>query len=56
VPEHSKITIAGRAVLFPQNVGVPAGTTLTIWRVKDSTGERIAHQESWHQGVCLSQR
>ena len=43
LPEHGKITIAGRAVLFPQNVGVPAGTTLTIWRVKNSTGERIAH-------------
>jgi len=43
VPEHGKITIAGRAVLFPQNVGVPAGTSLTIWRVKDSNGQRIAH-------------
>jgi pimeloyl-ACP methyl ester carboxylesterase len=43
VPEHGKITIAGRALLFPQNVGVPAGTSLTIWRVKDSNGQRIAH-------------
>jgi pimeloyl-ACP methyl ester carboxylesterase len=43
VPEHGKITISGRAVLFPQNVGVPAGATLTIWRVKDSNGQRIAH-------------
>jgi hypothetical protein len=43
VPEHGKITIAGRAVLFPQNVGVPAGTSLTIWRVKGSNGQRIAH-------------
>src|SRR5215207_3279774 len=43
VPEHGKITIAGRAVLFPQNVGVPAGATLTIWRVKDANGQRIAH-------------
>ena len=43
VPEHGKITIAGRAQLFPQNVGVPAGTSLTIWRVKDSNGQRIAH-------------
>jgi pimeloyl-ACP methyl ester carboxylesterase len=41
VRDPGKITIAGRAVLFPQNVGVPAGTTLTIWRVKDSNGERI---------------
>jgi pimeloyl-ACP methyl ester carboxylesterase len=43
VPEHGKIAIAGRAQLFPQNVGVPPGTTLTIWRVKDSNGQRIAH-------------
>lgn len=43
LPEHGKITIAGRAVLFPQNVGVPAGTSLTIWKVKDSDGERIGH-------------
>jgi pimeloyl-ACP methyl ester carboxylesterase len=43
VPEHGKITIAGRAVLFPQNVGVPAGTRLTIWRVKRSNGKRIGH-------------
>src|SRR5919201_6508006 len=43
VPEHGKIAIAGRALLFPQNVGVPAGTKLTIWRVKDSNGQRIAH-------------
>ena len=43
VPEHGKITIAGRAVLFPQNVGVPAGTRLTIWRVKKSNGKRIGH-------------
>jgi pimeloyl-ACP methyl ester carboxylesterase len=41
VPQHGKITIAGRALLFPQNVGVPAGTTLTIWKVKNSNGQRI---------------
>jgi pimeloyl-ACP methyl ester carboxylesterase len=43
VAEHGKITIAGRAMLFPQNVGVPAGTSLTIWRVKNSNGQRIGH-------------
>jgi hypothetical protein len=43
VPQHGKITIAGRAVLFPQNVGVPTGTSLTIWRVKGSNGRRIGH-------------
>ncbi len=41
--QHGKITIAGRAMLFPQNVGVPAGTALTIWRVRNSNGERIGH-------------
>lgn len=41
VPQPGRISIAGRAVLFPQNVGVPAGTTLTIWRVKGRTGRRI---------------
>jgi pimeloyl-ACP methyl ester carboxylesterase len=43
VRQHGKITLAGRAVLFPQNVGVPAGTSLTIWRVKGSNGRRIGH-------------
>jgi pimeloyl-ACP methyl ester carboxylesterase len=43
VRQHGKITLAGRAVLFPQNVGVPAGTSLTIWRVKGSDGRRIGH-------------
>ena len=44
VPEHGRITIAGRAVLFPQNVGVPAGTTLAIWRVRSATGQRIGRR------------
>jgi hypothetical protein len=35
-----KVKIAGRAVVFPQNVGVPAGTELDVWRVKPGTGER----------------
>ncbi|OHD70147.1 MAG: hypothetical protein A2W19_04995 [Spirochaetes bacterium RBG_16_49_21] len=40
LPEHhGRIEIAGRAVLFPQNVGV-AGATLEIWEVKGSTGKR----------------
>jgi pimeloyl-ACP methyl ester carboxylesterase len=41
VPQHGRITIAGRALLFPQNVGVPAGATLTIWKVSGRTGQRI---------------
>ena len=39
--QHGRITVAGRAVYFPQNVGVNPGTTLTIWRVKKSSGRRI---------------
>jgi hypothetical protein len=34
------IELAGRAVLFPQNVGV-AGASLEIWKVNRSTGARI---------------
>jgi pimeloyl-ACP methyl ester carboxylesterase len=34
-----QITIAGRAVIFPQNTGVP-DATLEIWRVGDRTGQR----------------
>jgi Lipase C-terminal domain/AF_1763-like, C-terminal domain/Lipase (class 2) len=35
-----KVKIAGRAVVFPLNVGVPAGTELDVWRLKPGTGER----------------
>jgi Lipase C-terminal domain/Lipase (class 2) len=35
-----KVKVGGRAVVFPQNVGVPAGTQLEVWRVKPATGER----------------
>ena len=34
------IELAGRAVLFPQNVGV-AGASLQIWKVNRDTGKRI---------------
>ena len=34
------IELAGRAVIFPQNVGV-AGASLEIWKVNRSTGARI---------------
>lgn len=41
VPEPpGQVTIAGRAVLFPANVGY-AGATLEVWRVDPSTGGRI---------------
>jgi pimeloyl-ACP methyl ester carboxylesterase len=41
VPQHGRISISGRASLFPQNVGVPAGTTLQIFRVSGRTGHRL---------------
>lgn len=41
VPQHGRITIAGRAAIFPQNTAVPAGSTLAIWRVNGRTGQRI---------------
>jgi pimeloyl-ACP methyl ester carboxylesterase len=39
VPEHGKLRIAGKAVLFPQNVGVE-GATVEVWQVDGSTGQR----------------
>jgi pimeloyl-ACP methyl ester carboxylesterase len=35
-----QVSIAGRATLFPQNVGYP-GATLELWRIDDATGQRI---------------
>ena len=37
-----RIELAGRAVLFPQNIGVP-GATLQIWEVNGATGARIGN-------------
>ena len=39
-----EVKIAGRAVVFPQNTGVPAGTQLEVWRLKPATGERKGNQ------------
>jgi len=46
VPEPSgKIQLAGRAVIFPQNVGVQEpGATLQIWEVDGKTGFRSSSQ------------
>ncbi len=41
VPETGQISLAGRAVIFPQNIGVE-GATLEIWKVNSDTGARIA--------------
>ena len=35
-----RVTVAGRAVLFPENIG-RAGTTVEMWRVDPATGHRI---------------
>jgi pimeloyl-ACP methyl ester carboxylesterase len=35
-----EVKIAGRAVVFPQNIGVPEGTRLEVWRLEPATGER----------------
>jgi hypothetical protein len=41
VPEPpGQVTVAGRAVLFPENVGVD-GATVEVWRVDSRTGHRI---------------
>jgi hypothetical protein len=47
-----KVKIAGRAVVFPQNVGVPAGTELDVWRVKPGTGERKGNQPVHEPGLA----
>jgi pimeloyl-ACP methyl ester carboxylesterase len=39
-----EVKIAGRAVVFPQNTGVPEGTRLDVWRLKPATGERRGGQ------------
>jgi pimeloyl-ACP methyl ester carboxylesterase len=35
-----KVKVSGRAVIFPQNTGVPEGTELEVWRIRNGTGER----------------
>ena len=43
LPERGSIDLAGRAVIFPQNVGA-AGSTLQVWRVDPKTGHRVNNQ------------
>jgi pimeloyl-ACP methyl ester carboxylesterase len=43
VPESGRVSIAGRALLFPQNKALPAGVTLEIWPVADDTGKRLGN-------------
>jgi len=42
LPEPGSIELAGRAVLFPQNVGA-AGASVEVWKVDRKTGERITN-------------
>jgi len=45
VPQPGKIQLAGRAVIFPQNIGVQQpGATLQIWEIDGKTGARIGSQ------------
>jgi pimeloyl-ACP methyl ester carboxylesterase len=39
LPEHGRIEVSGRAVIFPQNTGAQ-DRTLQIWEVRGSTGQR----------------
>jgi pimeloyl-ACP methyl ester carboxylesterase len=42
VPEPpGRVRVAGRAVIFPENVGYDGGT-VEVWRVDSSTGQRIS--------------
>ena len=41
VPVSGQVTVAGRALLFPQNKAIPGGITLEVWPVAAATGERI---------------
>jgi hypothetical protein len=46
VAETGRISIAGRALLFPQNKGLPLGVTLEVWPVEAATGQRIGTSPS----------
>jgi hypothetical protein len=42
VPESGHVNIAGRALLFPQNTGLPTTTGLEVWPVDAATGRRTS--------------
>jgi pimeloyl-ACP methyl ester carboxylesterase len=48
VRQRGTIEIGGRAVLFPQNRGLPAGASIEVWEVEPSTG-RHATAEPAHR-------
>jgi hypothetical protein len=41
VPESGKITLAGKALLFPNNTGL-SGATVQVWPIDDATGQRTS--------------
>lgn len=54
VPEApNRVTVAGRAVIFPQNTGY-ASATLELWRLHDRTGQRIGRRPLWSQTLDAS--
>jgi pimeloyl-ACP methyl ester carboxylesterase len=40
VPETGTVTVAGRALAFPQNRGLPSGVEVEIWPIDAATGHR----------------
>lgn len=54
VPEApNRVTVAGRAVVFPQNTGY-AGATLELWRLHDRSGQRVGRRPLWSQTLDAS--
>lgn len=51
VPEPpGRVSVSGRAVLFPENVGADGGT-LEVWRVDSATGQRITGRPMFSQQI-----
>jgi pimeloyl-ACP methyl ester carboxylesterase len=44
LPEDEDVTVAGRMVIFPQNVGPPVDTRLDVWEIDGATGQRIGSE------------
>src|SRR4051794_32368884 len=42
VPDTGSVNIAGRALLFPQNKGLPSTSALEVWPVDATTGRRAS--------------
>lgn len=47
VPQKGRITLAGRAVNFPENTGL-AGATVQVWKINQKTGQRIGSRPIAH--------